>query len=160
MPPPYPTLPSSHRRQRHVLRVALSIVAPPTNYTTAPKRTMPQGPGPILRAWYEWRMKRFPWRKKWLVGSWLPQLRFSAYPGTAALTPPTGFDLQGNTFWEFKDQLHALRNRRIAKYSRKTQYSDVDISRAYLGPWRPTLADMSQRHGYNGSAILALNLPP
>jgi hypothetical protein len=46
----------------------------------------------------------------------------------------TGFDLHGNTFWEFKDQLHALRNRRIAKYSRSTQYSDVNISRSCLPP--------------------------
>jgi hypothetical protein len=40
-----------------------------------------------------------------------------------------GFDLQGNTFWEFKDTLHAMRNRRIAKYSRKTHYGDVNVSR-------------------------------
>jgi len=44
----------------------------------------------------------------------------------------TGFDLQGNTFWEFKDALHALRNRRIAKYSRSTHYGDVQISRLCL----------------------------
>lgn len=30
--------------------------------------TMSQGPGPILRAWYAFRMTRFPWRKKRLVG--------------------------------------------------------------------------------------------
>lgn len=41
-----------------------------------------------------------------------------------------GFDLQGNTFWEFKDALHALRNRRIAKYSRSTHLSEVKISRS------------------------------
>lgn len=44
----------------------------------------------------------------------------------------SGFDLQGNTFWEFKDALHALRNRRIAKYSRSTHYGDVKVSRSYI----------------------------
>lgn len=29
---------------------------------------MAKAPGPILKAWYEWKMMRFPWRKKWLVG--------------------------------------------------------------------------------------------
>ena len=69
---------------------------------------MAKPPGPIRRAWYEWKMLRFPWRKRWLVG----------------------FDLEGNTFWEFKDALHALRNRRIAKYHRSTHYGDVNVSRA------------------------------
>ncbi|KAH3949759.1 NADH dehydrogenase 1 alpha subcomplex subunit [Parastagonospora nodorum] len=80
---------------------------------------MPKAPGPILRAWYEWRMKRFLWRKKWLVG----------------------FDLQGNTFWEFKDQLHALRNRRIAKYSRDTHYGDVNVSPSWMQWLRHTRFD-------------------
>ncbi|KAF1937383.1 hypothetical protein EJ02DRAFT_56358 [Clathrospora elynae] len=71
---------------------------------------MAAGPGPIRRAWYEWKMKRFPWRKKWLVG----------------------FDLQGNTFWEFKDALHALRNRRIAQYSRSTHFGDVQVSPSWM----------------------------
>ncbi|KAF1911498.1 hypothetical protein BDU57DRAFT_461806 [Ampelomyces quisqualis] len=89
---------------------------------------MPKGPGPLLRAWYEWRMKRFPWRKKWLVG----------------------FDLQGNTFWEFKDQLHALRNRRIAKYHRSTHYSEVNVSPSWMQWLRhtrfdpPTVAEQQQ----------------
>jgi hypothetical protein len=74
--------------------------------TTAAAMATP--PGPIRRAWYEWKMLRFPWRKRWLVG----------------------FDLQGNTFWEFKDALHAMRNRRIAKYHRSTHYGDVNVSRA------------------------------
>jgi NADH dehydrogenase [ubiquinone] 1 alpha subcomplex assembly factor 2 len=43
-----------------------------------------------------------------------------------------GFDLQGNTFWEFKDALHSLRNRRIAKYSRSTHHGDVKVSRSCL----------------------------
>ncbi|KAF3006519.1 hypothetical protein E8E13_005213 [Curvularia kusanoi] len=71
---------------------------------------MAKAPGPIKRAWYEWKMLRFPWRKRWLVG----------------------FDLQGNTFWEFKDALHSMRNRRIAKYSRSTHYGDVNISPGWM----------------------------
>ncbi|KAH9874736.1 hypothetical protein IAQ61_003926 [Plenodomus lingam] len=71
---------------------------------------MAGAPGPIRRAWYQWKMKRFPWRKKWLVG----------------------FDLHGNTFWEFKDALHALRNRRIAKFHRSTHYGDVEVSPAWM----------------------------
>ncbi|KAH9882186.1 hypothetical protein J1614_001358 [Plenodomus biglobosus] len=76
-------------------------------------------PGPIRRAWYQWKMMRFPWRKKWLVG----------------------FDLQGNTFWEFKDALHALRNRRIAKYHRSTHYGDVQVSPAWMQWLRHTRYD-------------------
>ncbi|RAR09827.1 electron carrier [Stemphylium lycopersici] len=85
-------------------------------------------PGPIKRAWYQWKMQRFPWRKKWLVG----------------------FDLHGNTFWEFKDALHALRNRRIAKYSRSTHYGDVQISPSWMQWLRhtrfepPTVAEQHQ----------------
>lgn len=43
-----------------------------------------------------------------------------------------GFDLQGNTFWEFKDALHSLRNRRIAKYHRSTHYGDVNVSPGWM----------------------------
>ncbi|KAJ5020632.1 hypothetical protein J3E73DRAFT_360222 [Bipolaris maydis] len=80
---------------------------------------MAGAPGPIRRAWYQWKMQRFPWRKKWLVG----------------------FDLHGNTFWEFKDALHSLRNRRIAKYSRSTHYGDVQISPSWMQWLRHTRFD-------------------
>ncbi|GAM82660.1 hypothetical protein ANO11243_006420 [Dothideomycetidae sp. 11243] len=40
----------------------------------------------------------------------------------------SGYDLAGNTFWEFKDQLNANRLRRIVKYSRKTHHADVLIT--------------------------------
>ncbi|KAI8942796.1 hypothetical protein NX059_000839 [Plenodomus lindquistii] len=76
-------------------------------------------PGPIRRAWYQWKMKRFPWRKKWLVG----------------------FDLQGNTFWEFKDALHSLRNRRIAQYARSTHLSEVNVSPSWMQWLRHTRYD-------------------
>jgi NADH dehydrogenase [ubiquinone] 1 alpha subcomplex assembly factor 2 len=38
-----------------------------------------------------------------------------------------GQDLQGNTFWEFKDKLNAQRLRRIVRYPRSTHYADVKI---------------------------------
>ncbi|KAF2468449.1 uncharacterized protein BDR25DRAFT_335316 [Lindgomyces ingoldianus] len=71
---------------------------------------MTRNPGTIRRLWYNWKMKQLPWRKKWLVG----------------------FDLQGNTFWEFKDALHSNRNRRIVKYSRWTHYSDVNVGPLWM----------------------------
>lgn len=40
-----------------------------------------------------------------------------------------GFDLTGNTFWEFKDALNANRLRRIVHYDRKAHYADVKLSR-------------------------------
>ncbi|PVH99543.1 hypothetical protein DM02DRAFT_614961 [Periconia macrospinosa] len=38
-----------------------------------------------------------------------------------------GYDLEGNTYWEFKDNLNANRFRRIVEYSRKTHFSDVNV---------------------------------
>ncbi|PIA88911.1 NADH-ubiquinone oxidoreductase assembly factor N7BML [Cercospora beticola] len=64
-------------------------------------------PGALARAWFKWKALRLPWRKTFLVG----------------------FDLSGNTFWEFKDALNAGRMRRIVKYSNKTpHYSDVKVT--------------------------------
>ncbi|KAJ9155129.1 hypothetical protein NKR23_g2248 [Pleurostoma richardsiae] len=70
---------------------------------------------PILRAWYNWKALRLPWRKRFLVG----------------------LDLHGNTYWEFRDQRlgpaaaddpAAVRWRRIVKYARATPYADVKVS--------------------------------
>ncbi|KAF2243938.1 hypothetical protein BU26DRAFT_554706 [Trematosphaeria pertusa] len=66
---------------------------------------MARNPGPIRRLWYSWKMMQLPWRRRWLVG----------------------FDLEGNTYWEFKDALHSHRNRRIVKYGRRTHYGDVAV---------------------------------
>jgi hypothetical protein len=41
---------------------------------------MAGAPGPIRKAWYQWKMQRFPWRKKWLVGECRRQHRSLAYP--------------------------------------------------------------------------------
>ena len=68
---------------------------------------MSAGPGLTSRLWYRWKALKLPWRKQFLVGA----------------------DLVGNTFWEFKDALHAGRWRRIVKYSRKAHYGDVKITR-------------------------------
>ena len=44
------------------------------------------------------------------------------------LTTRPGFDLAGNTFWEFKDSLQSQRLRRIVDYSSSAHYSDVFIT--------------------------------
>ncbi|KAH8673737.1 hypothetical protein BX600DRAFT_508976 [Xylariales sp. PMI_506] len=67
--------------------------------------------GPVLRAWYRWKTLRLPWRKKFLVG----------------------LDLQGNTYWVFRDLRDesipdsAVRWRRIVHYPRSTHYSEVKV---------------------------------
>ncbi|KAL1966713.1 hypothetical protein VTN77DRAFT_3910 [Rasamsonia byssochlamydoides] len=62
--------------------------------------------GPVNSLWFKWKSLRLPWRRSFLVG----------------------VDLDGNTFWEFKDALNSNRLRRIVKYNRKTHYADVKIS--------------------------------
>ena len=43
-----------------------------------------------------------------------------------------GLDLSGTTFWEFRDPGNKDKIRRIAKYPRSTQYSEVNISPMWL----------------------------
>ncbi|ORY59245.1 uncharacterized protein BCR38DRAFT_488977 [Pseudomassariella vexata] len=64
--------------------------------------------GPVLGAWYRWKALRLPWRRRFLVG----------------------LDLQGNTYWIFKlsGAESTERWRRIVKYPRSTQYSEVKIT--------------------------------
>ncbi|KAJ4155025.1 hypothetical protein LMH87_000291 [Akanthomyces muscarius] len=76
------------------------------------------GIGPIGRAWLRWKSLRLPWRKRFLVG----------------------FDLQGNTYWEFRLGTRGTgeaspnglgeveRWRRIVKYPRATHLSAVKVS--------------------------------
>ncbi|KAF2706258.1 hypothetical protein K504DRAFT_471063 [Pleomassaria siparia CBS 279.74] len=86
---------------------------------------MSRAPGPIRQLWYNWKMKQLPWRSQWLIG----------------------FDLEGNTFWEFKDALNAGRRRRIVKYARSTHYDDVKVPPQWMQWLRhtryepPTLAE-------------------
>ncbi|KAI0998906.1 hypothetical protein K3495_g9292 [Podosphaera aphanis] len=89
-------------------------------------------PGSSLKQlWYRWKALKLPWRKQYLVG----------------------LDLQGNTFWEFRDSLSSPLNRmrRIVKFSQPTiHYSEVQISpqwHQWLRHTRtnpPCLAEQSQ----------------
>ncbi|AEO58027.1 hypothetical protein MYCTH_2304985 [Thermothelomyces thermophilus ATCC 42464] len=97
---------------------------------------------PFLRAWYKWKMLRLPWRRQFLVG----------------------FDLSGNTYWEFLDRGSRLppprtnpssqttttttttrsspvRWRRIVRYPRGTHHSAVDVPPAWHQWLRHTRAD-------------------
>ncbi|PSK60697.1 putative NADH ubiquinone oxidoreductase subunit NDUFA12 [Elsinoe australis] len=67
---------------------------------------MSSGPGALSRLWFRWKSLKLPWRRQVLMG----------------------YDLAGNTFWEFKDALNANRLRRIVKYPRATHYADVKVS--------------------------------
>lgn len=65
---------------------------------------------PLLRSWYKWKALRLPWRKRFLIG----------------------LDLQGNTYWEFRDLRGdpndpAVRWRRIVEYPRNTHFGDVKV---------------------------------
>ncbi|KAK1251032.1 hypothetical protein MKX07_005587 [Trichoderma sp. CBMAI-0711] len=70
----------------------------------------PKQIGPFAQAWYKWKALRLPWRRRFLIG----------------------FDLQGNTFWEFRHtrgaQDSAERWRRIVSYPRSTHLSQVKVS--------------------------------
>ncbi|PSR94381.1 hypothetical protein BD289DRAFT_363430 [Coniella lustricola] len=67
---------------------------------------------PLLRSWYKWKALRLPWRRRFLVG----------------------LDLQGNTFWEFREARgdprpgEPVRWRRIVQYPRDTHYGEVKVS--------------------------------
>ncbi|KAG8623222.1 hypothetical protein KVT40_008198 [Elsinoe batatas] len=80
---------------------------------------MSSGPGTLSRLWFKWKALKLPWRRQTLVG----------------------YDLSGNTFWEFKDALNAQRLRRIVKYSRNTHYADVKVSTQWHQWLRHTRAD-------------------
>ncbi|TPX09827.1 uncharacterized protein E0L32_009018 [Thyridium curvatum] len=86
----------------------------------------PKSIGPIRKAWYNWKALRLPWRKRFLVG----------------------LDLNGNTFWEFRDVRGAeaapgtpQRWRRIVQYPRSTHYADVKVSPQWHSWLRHTRAD-------------------
>lgn len=64
----------------------------------------------LLQTWYKWKALRLPWRKRFLVG----------------------LDLQGNTYWEFRDVRGdpadpTTRWRRIVQYPRDTHYGEVKV---------------------------------
>ncbi|KAK9436157.1 hypothetical protein VB005_10964 [Metarhizium brunneum] len=73
----------------------------------------PKQIGPIAQAWYKWKALRLPWRKRFFIG----------------------YDLQGNTYWEFRlakpspgTSPSDSRWRRIVHYPRSTHYSQVKVS--------------------------------
>jgi NADH dehydrogenase [ubiquinone] 1 alpha subcomplex assembly factor 2 len=76
---------------------------------------------PLRKAWIRWKSLRLPWRKRFLVG----------------------LDLQGNSFWEFRDTLssHKHRMRRIAQYPSTTHYSEINISPQWHQWLRHTRSD-------------------
>jgi hypothetical protein len=84
------------------------------------------------------------------------------------LTIMTGFDLTGNTFWEFKDQINIGRIRRIVQYTNPVHYADVKVSRESPSPCpshppRPqgiqSGLTMAKHNGCNGSATRVQNHP-
>ncbi|KAK0637754.1 NADH-ubiquinone oxidoreductase assembly factor N7BML [Lasiodiplodia hormozganensis] len=79
---------------------------------------MPQ-PGRLRQLWFRWKALDLPWRKQWL----------------------RGFDLAGNSFWEFKETYGAQRFRRIVKYSRRTHYGDIKLTPQWIQWLRHTRSD-------------------
>lgn len=101
--------------------------------------------GPIGRAWLKWKSLRLPWRKRFLVGTFAQTTLCdeTILLSRAQLTAPPfspGFDLQGNTYWEFRLATRGTgeatanglgeveRWRRIVKYPRSTHLSSVKVS--------------------------------
>ncbi|KAK3210095.1 hypothetical protein GRF29_44g1679242 [Pseudopithomyces chartarum] len=66
---------------------------------------MTRQPGLVKKLWYTWKMVQLPWRRRTLAG----------------------FDLDGNTYWEFKIAKHAARTRRIVEYPSGVYHSDVNV---------------------------------
>ncbi|UNI14324.1 hypothetical protein JDV02_000963 [Purpureocillium takamizusanense] len=101
--------------------------------------------GPVAQAWYKWKALRLPWRKRFFVG----------------------YDLQGNTFWEFRlttrgggdtsgrdstaaGAASSERWRRIVHYPRSTHYSDVKVSplwHQWLRHTRPDAPSLAEQRG-------------
>jgi NADH dehydrogenase [ubiquinone] 1 alpha subcomplex assembly factor 2 len=82
--------------------------------------------GPVSRLWIRWKSLNLPWRKQRLAGkcSWI---HCKAVKDSHVVY--LGFDLHGNTFWEFKDTVRSDRWRRIARQPRTVDYADIQISR-------------------------------
>ncbi|KAI0429931.1 hypothetical protein F5Y09DRAFT_243948 [Xylaria sp. FL1042] len=68
---------------------------------------------PILKAWYQWKSLRLPWRKRFFVGR----------------------DPQGNTYYELRqprgDAPENAPCRRLVHYPRSTPYSEVKVPPAW-----------------------------
>ena len=65
---------------------------------------------------------------------WYASIEFTVHHLSNPVGISTGSDLSGNTFWEFKDKVHASRMRRIVKTSRNTHFADVQVTRTSYNP--------------------------
>ncbi|KAK6530797.1 hypothetical protein TWF281_007634 [Arthrobotrys megalospora] len=65
----------------------MSLPASPSRYILPTTK-------PFKHLWLRWKAIRFPWRRRYFIG----------------------MDLEGNTFWEFRDRLVAYRPRRIMDF--------------------------------------------
>ncbi|KAG6141777.1 hypothetical protein E4U38_006379 [Claviceps purpurea] len=84
--------------------------------------------GPLTRAYYRWKTLRLPWRKRFFIG----------------------YDLQGNTYWEFKLTSADTRMRRIVNYPSRTYNSQVKVSplwHQWLRYARNTPPSLDEQHG-------------
>ncbi|KPM43486.1 hypothetical protein AK830_g3056 [Neonectria ditissima] len=98
--------------------------------------------GTVAQAWYQWKALRLPWRKRFLMGKqsiFSPGLQLLArlpacLPAPSDPKPLTymaGYDLEGNTYWEFRltrGTEGGERWRRIVNYPRSTHYSQVKVN--------------------------------
>jgi len=91
---------------------------------------------PLQKLWYTWRSHRFPWRKTYFIGRQCPRLLTNS--GNPLLTDKTGMDLEGNTFWEFRDRLQAHRPRRTVIFKDKSK-DWVDYAHSVSPAWHQWL---------------------
>ncbi|KAF2859195.1 hypothetical protein K470DRAFT_219661 [Piedraia hortae CBS 480.64] len=95
-------------------------------------------PSPVRSLWYRWKALRLPWRKRFFVG----------------------LDLDGNTFWEFKDTISSQRLRRIVKHKNAAYFSDIQVSPQWMQWLRharkeaPTIAE--QQHEISRQATMKM----
>ncbi|KAK7179971.1 hypothetical protein DPSP01_009860 [Paraphaeosphaeria sporulosa] len=80
---------------------------------------MARQPGLVKRLWWSWKMLPLPWRRRTLAG----------------------FDLEGNTYWEWKIAKHARRTRRIVEYPGGAYNSDVHVPPQWAQWLRQTRAE-------------------
>lgn len=101
-------------------------------------------------------MLKLPWRKHFLVGKSHPPHRLPfPIPNAEILTPTTGYDLHGNTFWEFRPTLSTTtRLRRIVRpHNPALPVADLSISPQwhqwlrYTRPHAPTLLEQKAEVG-------------
>src|SRR5688572_2075016 len=81
------------------------------------------------QTWYKWKALRLPWRPRILVGKLPATIHSKLLQDNPLTSIPLllGFDLDGNTFWEFRPR-GANRGPPIVHYPRSTHYSAVKVS--------------------------------